>query len=283
MRSVRSRFFARARQRAVSSGPLDIRVGCAWRDPKLQQATSLSRNAPAAGFVRYRQQMAAAGMPVTFRLPPSEYRDTPLKILVRYGCIGVAAMSGRFASGGIVTSSNPQCCGNRSDWWGFKGVANVDGVLRDCAGPGLLQECAALPPVLGSEAETRLLPGSARATGAHGLLSCKVIHVVTPTSYYTHGSEQALRRAYASCLRLAGALDLASLAVPALGCGISGFPAAVGARTAFDALEEAEAANEAACLERVEFVLLDDTVYAAFADEAHVRWGRTRSTAVDWR
>ena len=52
-------------------------------------------------------------------------------------------------------------------------------------------------------------------------------------------------------------------------------------RAACDAIDEmawlwsgGEAESEATAPARVEFVLLDERVYAAFADAAHGRWGK---------
>ena len=61
-----------------------------------------------------------------------------------------------------MTASNALMCGNRSDWWGFVGVANVDGALRARAGPGLARECDALRTLL-AEGGEKLLPHTARA------------------------------------------------------------------------------------------------------------------------
>lgn len=272
------------------SSVLDPRVGCNWRAAELRCA-SPHAEAP-LGFVRYRQQMAARGAAVSFRLPSMSESGAScsLKLLVRMGCIGAAATSGRFAVGGIVTPSNAQMCGNKSGWWGFTSngvpIRNADGAIRDAAGPGLAAECAAIATV-GSEDE-RLQPGAARATGAHALSAACVIHALPPTSHRSPGSEAALRRTYLRVFELAEQRDLPCLALPALSCGIAGFPPAVGARAALDAVGaySARARDDDAAetdgdhtravhaLSVLEFVLLDERVYAAFADAAHARWGR---------
>ena len=263
-------------RRAASSGaPLNLRVGCTWRSPG---ETETATAAP-AGFVQYRRQMAQAGAPLTFRMPSLE-----LKLAVRFGCIGAAAMSGRHA--GIVTPSNALLCGNKSEWWGFIGHNNVDGLLRNLAGPGLEQECDALPPV-SPGINDKLLPSTARATGAHALEARYLLHAHAPLSAYPRQpAELALRRTYTRCLALSAELGIASLAVPALGCGVAGFPPAIGARAALDGLEEAvglglwsatddgEQEPGRRAMPLVEFVLLDERVYAAFADAAHMRFAQ---------
>ena len=192
-------------------------------------------------------------------------RDSP-----GVAAVGAAALNGAFAEGGIVTPSNAQMCGNRSRWWGFVGVKNVDGTIRDLAGAGLAAECDQLSTV-GPDA-ARLLTGSARATGAHSLAVECVIHALGPTSYFIPESERTLRRTYSECLRLADERSLQCLALPALCCGVAGFPAAASARAAFDAIEQADFGS----LRRIEFMLLDERAYAAFADAAHARWGTGR-------
>ena len=256
--------------------PLSLRVGCSWRD-----AGAASSDAIAAprGFIEYRKMMAQAGAPVTFRIP-----SLNVKLAVRFGCIGAAAMSGRYM--GIVTPSNALMCGNKSRWWGFNNAENVDGLLRALAGPGLAAECEAIPNIPGGL--EKLLPSRARATGAHDLHARHVIHALAPASAYPRKpAELALRRSYSHCLQLASDLEVESLALPALGCGVAGFPAGIGARAAFDAIEDAatlglwSAADEVVSGEHsstapkhVEFVLRDERVYNAFADAAHARWGR---------
>ena len=92
---------------------------------------------------------------------------------------------------------------------------------------------------------------------------------------------------------------MARLAVPALGCGVSGFPSDVSARAAFDALHyifdqhatdadfeernapphdkhDSDGVGERCTVREIEFWLRDEGTYAAFADAAYARWGRRR-------
>lgn len=254
-------------------GPLSLRVGCEWR--KVVRDASDELIIAPAGFVRYRQQMAAAGQPVAFRLP--EHSSAAVRLLIRFGCIGAAATSGRFAAGGIVTSSNPLLCGNLSPWWGFTGKQNADGILREAAGPGLVAECESLPSI-GPEGE-KLLPGDARATAAHQLAADSMIHALAPTSHRSANGEKVLRRTYERCLMLADERELPCLALPAIGCGVNAFPPSVGARAAMDAVERSLAGPTPAVARGatmlVEFVLADEGCYAAYADAAHARWGKS--------
>ena len=267
---------ARSLTRPISSssvgGPLSARVGCTWRRGADQQGGASP--AVPAGYIRFRDQLAEIGGALTFRVPALT-EDAPIRLQIRSGCLGDAAMSGRHATGGVVASSNPQLCGNRSGWWGFAGVTNADGALRERAGSGLEAECEALPPAAASG--EKLLPSTVRATSAHALRTAWVLHALGPTSFHARESEAALRRTYAACFDLADSLGLGSLALPALACGVAGFPATAGARAAFDAVERRAAAAAGAAggtLARVEFVLLDRRVYCEFADEAWSRWQR---------
>ena len=229
---------------------LGFRVGCTWRDPVLAPQREVLDRAP-PGFITYRRQMAQAGAALSFRVPLLADEDHPqrqrrqsssgVRVLVRMGCIGTAATSGRYAAGALVTSSNPQMCGNRSEWWGFTGRRNVDGLLRELAGRSLAEECEALGAASGgvdADEQVKLLPRTARVTGAHALSAECLIHALAPSSYGAASAEHALRRTYGACFEAAGRRSLARVAVPALGCGVSGFPPHVSARAAFDALQQ---------------------------------------------
>jgi len=76
-------------------------------------------------------------------------------------------------------------------------------------------------------------------------------------------SERAIRSATRSALRLADRLSLRSMAFPALGTGVGGFPLE---RAAAVMLEETAAHLRAgSALEEIAFVLYDEPGYAAFA------------------
>ena len=104
--------------------------------------------------------------------------------------------------------------------------------------------------------------GEAVATGA-GRLPCRyVIHAATMSQDLVT-SERAIRDATRNTLRVADSLGLASVALPALGTGVGGFPLD---RAAAAMLEEA-AAHASVGDGRLEviFALWDDAAYAAFA------------------
>lgn len=200
-----------------------------------------------------------------------------LEVALSRGCLGEMATSGGLAAAGaIVTPSNPAMCGNLSNWWGFAGRRNVDGLLRELAGPGLAAECALLSPIAPESTTNstgKLLPGRARSTGAHRLLASKLIHVLPPSNYHhsPQESEGLLRAAYQEAVLLAEAEAMTRLAVPALGCGVFRIPPAVSAVAAFDAVDAAAAAPAVQTLSAIEFVLKDHLVFRAFAAEAKAR------------
>lgn len=102
------------------------------------------------------------------------------------------------------------------------GGGGVDGAIHRAAGPGLLAECRQLPQVTPG---VRCPTGEARITGGHRLAARHVIHTVGPVWHGGHRGEPALLAAcYRSSLRLAADHGLASIAFPAISCGIYGYP-----------------------------------------------------------
>ena len=102
------------------------------------------------------------------------------------------------------------------------GGGGVDGAIHRAAGPGLLDECRALPQV---RPGVRCPTGEARITGGHRLPARYVIHTVGPV-WCGGGSGEAslLASCYRESLRLAERNDVASIAFPAISCGVYGYP-----------------------------------------------------------
>jgi O-acetyl-ADP-ribose deacetylase (regulator of RNase III) len=103
------------------------------------------------------------------------------------------------------------------------GGGGVDGAIHRAAGPGLLAECRALPEVAPG---VRCPTGEARLTRGHALPARHVIHTVGPVwKGGDAGEARLLEACYRNTLRLAHAHALASIAFPAISCGVYGYPA----------------------------------------------------------
>jgi O-acetyl-ADP-ribose deacetylase (regulator of RNase III) len=135
----------------------------------------------------------------------------------------------------------------------------VAGAIAGAAGPGLQRACDDVVALRGP-----LSTGEAVATEGFGLPARMVIHAVGPV-YGRHGGEEAelLAAAHRSAIEVAAGLGLASIAFPAISCGIYGYPLEEAAPVAIAATIEAlEGAPE---LARVRFCLFGERERDAFA------------------
>ncbi len=133
------------------------------------------------------------------------------------------------------------------------GGGGVDGAIHRAGGPAILEECRRLGGCA---------VGEAKGTTAGRLPARWVIHTVGPV---WQGGEQRerelLRSAHESSLRVAAELGAASVAFPAISCGVYGFPVDEAAPIAIEAAR-------ASGLELVRFVLFDARAYDTFARAA---------------
>lgn len=145
----------------------------------------------------------------------------------------------------IVNAANEHCTGG----------GGVDGAIHRAAGGQLLEACRALPEVA---PKARCLTGSAVITPGFRLPAKWVIHTVGPR-YVVPNAPALLASAVRSSLSLAESRGLRTVALPAVSCGVYGYP-----------VTEAAAINAAVCrekhwaLDEIRFVLWDETTYHAF-------------------
>ena len=141
----------------------------------------------------------------------------------------------------IVNAANPALAGG----------GGVDGAIHRAAGPGLHAACKAIPMVAPF---VRCPVGEARITPGFALPARFVIHTVGPVwQGGRDGEPERLAACYAACLRLAEEHALATIAFPAISCGVYGYPPDDAARIAVASLR----AWRATTLQRVVLCTFD--------------------------
>ncbi len=148
----------------------------------------------------------------------------------------------RLAVDAIVNAANESLLGG----------GGVDGAIHRAAGPELLAHCRTLGGCPTGEA--KITPGF-RLPAKH------VIHTVGPVWHGgDRGEPQRLAACYRNCFRLAKEHGLASLAFPAISCGVYGYPREAAARIAAAECRQALADNPE--LEQVLLVAFDEAMAA---------------------
>jgi O-acetyl-ADP-ribose deacetylase len=145
---------------------------------------------------------------------------------------------------------------------GLLGGGGVDGAIHAAAGPALLAECRELRRTVLPDG---LPTGDAVATGAGRLPATHVIHTVGPRHWeHPDGGADLLASCYRRSLEVADALGLASVAFPAVSCGVYGWEPADAAPIAVAAVREHVGRRTGLVL--VRFVLHDEEALRAFVD-----------------
>jgi O-acetyl-ADP-ribose deacetylase (regulator of RNase III) len=142
---------------------------------------------------------------------------------------------------------------NNALWMG----GGVAGALKRAGGKQIEEEAVKQGPIP---------VGEAVVTGAGALKARYVIHAaVMGTDLITDA--QKIRTATRNTLLRAEELGLKSIAFPALGTGVGGFPYSLAAEAMIDTVKEHLASDS--CLQEVLFVLYSDEAFEAF--EQHLR------------
>ena len=150
-----------------------------------------------------------------------------------------------FAADAVVNAANAALAGG----------GGLDGALHRAAGPGLMDACRALPAVRG----VRCPPGEARITAGFLLPARHVVHAVGPIYATDPDPPGTLASAYRASLRLCEQHGLRTVGLPALSCGVYGYPP-----------EEAAPIAISVCRERrwdvdtITFVLYSDPLVATW-------------------
>jgi O-acetyl-ADP-ribose deacetylase (regulator of RNase III) len=105
------------------------------------------------------------------------------------------------------------------------GGGGVDGAIHRAAGSGLINECRKIGGCP---------TGEARITGAYNLPTKYVIHTVGPIYHGKAEDSKLLSSCYLNSLKLAVKNDIASIAFPAISCGIYGYPVKEACKIAID-------------------------------------------------
>jgi O-acetyl-ADP-ribose deacetylase (regulator of RNase III) len=133
------------------------------------------------------------------------------------------------------------------------GGGGVDGAIHRAAGPQLLEECRTIGGCP---------TGEARITGGYNLPARHVIHTVGPVYSGKPQDSQLLTSCYLNSLRLAVENNLATVAFPAISCGVYGYPIKDACKIAVDTSCNFLKTNPS--LEKIIFILFSEADCAVY-------------------
>lgn len=142
------------------------------------------------------------------------------------------------------------------------GGGGVDGAIHRAAGPALLAACRAIAEV---RPGVRCPTGEVRLTPGFLLPARSVIHTVGPVwRGGGEGERELLASCYRNVLELCVERGIRTLAIPAISCGVYGFPLLDAARIAVGEIERARDAQTE--LEAISLVTFDEPTCAALEE-----------------
>jgi len=139
----------------------------------------------------------------------------------------------------------------------------VDGAIHRAGGPEILADLRAR-----YRDPRHCATGDAVVTIAGRLPARWVIHAVGPVwAGGHHGEPELLASAYRASLAHADALGARTITLPAISCGIFGYPLPEGARVALETVRAHLADGHPTSMEKAMFVMYSEEAFAAFAAE----------------
>lgn len=135
------------------------------------------------------------------------------------------------------------------------GGGGVDGAIHRAAGPDLLAECRAIGGCP---------TGEARITRGYHLPARHVIHTVGPVYRGTPDDSRLLTACYHNSLKLAAQHHIATIAFPAISCGVYGYPIREACRIAVDTTGNFLKTNQS--IQKVVFILFSPGDYKVYQD-----------------
>lgn len=143
---------------------------------------------------------------------------------------------------------------------GLRGGGGVDGAIHRAGGPTIAEQCKQI-----RERDGGCPTGSAVITDGGKLNAKHVIHAVGPVWHGGRsGEDEALAKAYTSCLQLACQYELKTIAFPSISTGAYGYPVERAAKIAIAAVGRFCETND--FLEEIRFVLFDEPTFNKFKD-----------------
>jgi O-acetyl-ADP-ribose deacetylase (regulator of RNase III) len=134
------------------------------------------------------------------------------------------------------------------------GGGGVDGAIHRAAGPELLAECR----LLGG-----CRTGQAKTTEGFKLPARYILHTVGPVWHGgARGEAELLASCYRACFVLAREYALRTLAIPAISCGVYGYP--IDQAAAIAVREVRAGMSENPDIEKVIFACFNEDVYTAY-------------------